>query len=152
MQKKVIKRKSTPKKRATSTKSNNGTREYNFKKKTELMIEQFDNLPLGNEKVNGKLTVSENIADNGGVTSSIVSLIRIKDNPDFKKFFINYARIWCMKQREEYTKLLLTVDVHGPAYYRANMQVKNFDEFYRAFDIKDTDKMYLEPSKRLIIW
>lgn len=124
----------------------------NFKKKTELMIEQFDNLPLGNEKVNGKLTVSENIADNGGVTSSIESLKRIKDNPDFKKFFINYARIWCMKQREEYTKLLLTVDVHGPAYYRANMQVKNFDEFYRAFDIKDTDKMYLEPSKRLIIW
>lgn len=124
----------------------------NFKKKTELMIEQFDNLPLGNEKVNGKLTVSENIADNGGVTSSIESLKRIKDNPDFKKFFINYARIWCMKQREEYTKLLITVDVHGPAYYRANMQVKNFDEFYRAFDIKDTDKMYLEPSKRLIIW
>ena len=124
----------------------------NFKKKTELMIEQFDNLPLGNEKVNGKLTVSENIADNGGVTSSIESLKRIKDNPDFKKFFINYARIWCMKQREEYTKLLLTIDVHGPAYYRANMQVKNFDEFYRAFDIKDTDKMYLEPSKRLIIW
>ena len=124
----------------------------NFKKKTELMIEQFDNLPLGNEKVNGKLTVSENIADNGGVTSSIESLKRIKDNPDFKKFFINYARIWCMKQREEYTKLLLTVDAHGPAYYRANMQVKNFDEFYRAFDIKDTDKMYLEPSKRLIIW
>lgn len=124
----------------------------NFKKKTELMIEEFDGLLLNGEKINGKLTVSENIADNGGVTSSIESLKRVKKNPDFKKFFINYARIWCMKQREEYTKLLLTIDVHGPAYYRANMQVRNFKEFYEAFDIKESDKMYLEPSKRVIIW
>ncbi len=124
----------------------------NFKNKTELMIEEFDELPLNGEKVNGKLTVSENIADNGGITSSIESLKRIKENPDFQKFFINYARIWCIKQREEYTKLLLTVDVHGPAYYRANMQVRNFKEFYDAFNVKEADKMYLEPSKRVIIW
>ena len=124
----------------------------NFQEKTNLMIEEFDGLPLEGEKVDGKLTVSENIADNGGVASSLESLKRVKENPDLKLFFLNYARIWCQKARPEYTKLLLKVDVHGPCYYRANMQVKNFTEFYEAFNIKETDKMYLEPSKRLIIW
>lgn len=124
----------------------------NFKEKTELMVEEFDGLPLLDSKVNGRLTVSENIADNGGITSSIQSLRRVKENPDFKLFFKNYARIWCAKQRDEYTKLLLTVDVHGPNYYRANMQVRNFKEFYEAFDVKETDKMYLDPSRRVIIW
>ena len=124
----------------------------NFQDKTQAMIEQFDGLPLEGAKVNGKLSVSENIADNGGVTSSLASIERIKPNCDLKPFFINYARIWCTKARPEYTKLLLTVDVHGPAYYRANMQVRNFPEFYKAFNIKETDKMYLDPAKRIIIW
>lgn len=124
----------------------------NFKEKTELMINQFDGLDLNGNKVNGKLTVSENIADNGGITSSLESLKRVKANPNLKLFFINYARIWCMKARDEYINLLLTVDVHGPAYYRANMQVRNFDDFYIAFNIKETDKMYLPKEKRIIIW
>ena len=124
----------------------------NFQAKTELMIDQFDGLELDGAKVSGKLSVSENIADNGGVTSSIISLKRVKSDCDFKPFFLNYAKIWCTKARPEYTKLLLTIDVHGPAYYRANMQVRNFDEFYQAFDIKESDKMYLTPEKRLIIW
>lgn len=123
-----------------------------FKEKTEEMIKEFDGLELNGEKVNGRLTVSENIADNGGVTSSLASLKRVKPDADLKKFFINYARIWCQKARPEYTKLLLTVDVHGPCYYRANMQVRNFEEFHKAFNIKETDKMYLAPEKRIIIW
>ena len=124
----------------------------NFKTKTEDMVIQFDGLELAGAKVNGRLSVSENIADNGGVASSIETLKRVKPNPNFQLFFMNYARIWCQKAREEFTRLLLKVDVHGPAYYRANMQVKNFPEFYEAFNIKETDKMYLEPSKRIIIW
>lgn len=123
-----------------------------FKEKTEEMIKEFDGLEWNGEKVNGRLTVSENIADNGGVTSSLASLKRVKPDADLKQFFINYARIWCQKARPEYTKLLLTVDVHGPCYYRANMQVRNFEEFHKAFNIKETDKMYLAPEKRVIIW
>ena len=123
-----------------------------FQEKTELMIKEFDSLDLNGNKVNGKLTVSENIADNGGVTSSLESLHRVKPDADLKLFFINYARIWCVKQRPEYEKLLLTVDVHGPAYYRANMQVRNFDEFYEAFNIKEGDKMFLPKEQRVIIW
>lgn len=123
-----------------------------FQEKTELMIKEFDGLDLNGSKVNGKLTVSENIADNGGVTSSLESLHRVKPDADLKLFFINYARIWCVKQRPEYEKLLLTVDVHGPAYFRANMQVRNFDEFYEAFNIKEGDKMFLPKEQRVIIW
>lgn len=124
----------------------------NFNNKTEDMVIQFDGLELAGAKVNGRLSVSENIADNGGVASSIETLKRVKPDSNFQLFFMNYARIWCQKAREEFTRLLLTIDVHGPAYYRANMQVKNFPEFYEAFNIKETDKMYLEPSKRIIIW
>lgn len=123
-----------------------------FQEKTNLMVEQFDGLELPEGKVNGKLSVSENIADNGGIASSLESLKRVKPDADLKLFFINYARIWCQKSRPEFVKLLLTIDVHGPSYYRANMQVKNFNEFYEAFSVKETDKMYLEPNKRLIIW
>ncbi len=124
----------------------------NFKAKTEAMVEQFDGLPLAGAKVNGRLSVSENIADNGGLASSITSLKRIKENPDFSEFFINYARIWCQKARPEYIQLLLTVDVHGPSYYRTNQQVRNFEEFHEAFDVKETDKLYLSPDKRISIW
>lgn len=124
----------------------------NFQTKIDLMTAEFDGLPLAGETVNGKLSVSENIADNGGIASSLESLKRIKPDCDLKLFFFNYARIWCQKSRPEYTKLLLTVDVHGPNYYRANMQVRNFEEFYDTFNIKSTDKMYLAPEKRLVIW
>ena len=124
----------------------------NFQTKIDLMTAEFDGLPLAGATVNGKLSVSENIADNGGIASSLESLKRIKPDCDLKLFFFNYARIWCQKSRPEYTKLLLTVDVHGPNYYRANMQVRNFEEFYDTFNIKSTDKMYLAPEKRLVIW
>ena len=124
----------------------------NFQTKIDLMTAEFDGLPLAGETVNGKLSVSENIADNGGIASSLESLKRIKPDCNLKLFFFNYARIWCQKSRPEYTKLLLTVDVHGPSYYRANMQVRNFEEFYDTFNIKSTDKMYLAPEKRLVIW
>lgn len=123
-----------------------------FKEKTELMIKQFDGLEIDGGTVNGKLTVSENIADNGGITSSLASLKRVKPDADLKNFFINYTRIRCQKMRPEYMRLILKVDVHSPSYYRANMQVKNFKEFYEAFNIQETDKMYLAPEKRIIIW
>lgn len=123
-----------------------------FEEKTKLMIEQFDGIELYDTKVNGTLTVSENIADNGGVASSLQTVKRLKENPDLSLFFINYAKIWRQKAKEEYTKLLLTIDVHSPAILRTNVQVKNFNEFYSTFNIKEEDKMYLEPSKRIIIW
>ena len=57
-----------------------------------------------------------------------------------------------MKGRPEYLNLLLSTDVHAPVVLRANMQPRNFKEWYEAFDVKETDKMYIAPEKRIVIW
>ena len=118
---------------------------------TGKMIRQWDGIPYLDDKVNGELVVSENIADNGGMAVTLQIMHETKD-ADFKAYFINWARIWCQKAKKEYGLFLLKNDVHSPARLRANMQVKNFKEWYDAFDVKETDKMYLKPEERLIIW
>lgn len=123
----------------------------NFEKLTNLMIEQWDGLETTVGKVNGKLTVSENIADNGGLACSLAVLKTEKDY-NLEEFFKNWARVWRMVAKEEYQKLLLETDVHSPGPLRANITVKNFDEFYETFNIDENDNMYLPKEKRIIIW
>ena len=115
------------------------------------MTEQWDGLDYHGGKVNGKLVVSENIADNGGMAVTIEIMHHTKD-ADFKEYFKNWARIWCLKAKEEYISYLLANDVHSPAGLRANIQPRNFDEWYEAFGVTKDDKMFIEPSKRVIIW
>ncbi len=122
-----------------------------FKALTQRMIDQFDGIPFANGKVNGKLVVSENIADNGGMSSALV-IMHKEGNTDYKHFFLNYARIWCSKTRDEYQTLLLNVDVHSPGKLRADIQPRNFDEWYEAFGVKEGDGMYLAPEDRIRIW
>lgn len=123
----------------------------NFKGLTQKMIEQFDGIEYHGGKVNGQLVVSENIADNGGMAVTIEIMHKLP-NTDFKEYFENWARIWCMKAKEEYIQLLLTNDVHSPAKLRANIPPRNFKEWYDAFNVTKKDAMYLPPEKRLIIW
>jgi putative endopeptidase len=73
-------------------------------------------------------------------------------DPDYKAYFLNWGRIWCRKATERFTKLLLTTDEHSPSELRANMMPRNFKEWYDAFDVKPTDKMYLPEDKRIVIW
>ena len=122
-----------------------------FEERTKAMIEEFDGIQLPQGKVNGAFIVSENIADNGGMAVTLEMMGRLKD-ADYKAYFCNWARVWCMKARPEFLQLLLSVDVHGPAELRANMQPRNFPEWYQAFDVTDQDGMYLAPDKRVIIW
>lgn len=122
-----------------------------FDEKAKKMIEQFDGIEFGSSKVNGTLTVSENIADAGGLSCSLEALKKSGDY-DLKEFFINFAKIWCMKAKDEYVDLLLSIDVHAPARLRANEQPKNLDDFYVAFDIKEGDKMFMPKEKRVSIW
>lgn len=123
-----------------------------FSLKTKAMIDEFDGLEIAGGKVSGELTVSENIADNGGVASGLQTLETEFKEPDYQAFFKQFGRIWGIKIRPEYQQLLLNVDVHSPAYYRANMQVRNFPEWYKAFNVTSKDKMYLPEDKRVIIW
>ena len=122
-----------------------------FAKKTKDMIKQFDGIELPAGKVNSALIVSENIADNGGMAVTLHIMKKMKD-ANYEQYFINWARIWCTKAKPEYEALLLTVDVHGPVVLRTNMPPRNFEEWYQTFNVKKTDKMYIAPNKRLVIW
>ena len=122
-----------------------------FEELTKQMIEQFDDIPFGNGKVNGTLTVSENIADAGGLSCALEAA-QLEEDFSGTDLFENWARIWRQKSQEQYIDLLLAVDVHSPNKLRANIQVKNSDEFYHLYDITKSDAMYLEPEKRISIW
>lgn len=122
-----------------------------FKQLAQKMIEEFDGIPFAGQKVNGKLTVSENIADAGGLSCALEAA---KTEADFnaQEFFINWATIWRMKATEQYMQLLLSIDVHAPQKLRANIQAENLDDFYTAFDIKPENEMYRAPEDRVHIW
>ena len=125
--------------------------ERKFNKKVNAMVKQFDGIELPWGVCNGKFTVSENIADNGGMAVTL-DIMSHSENVSFEEYFANWARVWCQKAKPEYQALLLQVDVHGPNILRANMPPRNFPEWYAAFNVKKTDGMYLAPSKRVVIW
>ena len=125
--------------------------ERKFNKKVNAMIKQFDGIELPWGVCNGKFTVSENIADNGGMAVTL-DIMSNSEGVSFEEYFANWARVWCLKAKPEYQALLLQVDVHGPSYLRANMPPRNFPEWYATFNVKKTDGMYLAPSKRVVIW
>ncbi|ATO31011.1 flagellar biosynthesis protein FlgM [Mycoplasmopsis bovirhinis] len=122
-----------------------------FKEKTKAAIELFDQRETDYGKVNGKLTVSENIADLGGFSCALESA---KSEPDFslEEFFISWATIWRSIYKEGAAKRQLETDVHSPTEIRANVILANNDDFVQHYDIKPGDKMYIEPSKRVKIW
>ena len=125
--------------------------ERKFNKKVNAMIKQFDGIELPWGTVNGKFTVSENIAVNGGMAVTL-DIMSNSNGVSFEEYFTNWAKVWCQKAKPEYQALLLQVDVHGPCCLRANMPPRNLPEWYAAFNVKKTDGMYLAPSKRVIIW
>lgn len=122
-----------------------------FKELAQKMIDEFDGLPIAGQKVNGKLTVSENIADGGGLSCALEAA---KEEDDFnaQEFFINWATIWRMKATQQYEQLLLSIDVHAPQKLRANVQAQNQADFYTAFGIQPGDQMYKAPEDRVNIW
>ena len=122
-----------------------------FAAKTKTMIREFEGIELPWGKVNASFIVSENIADNGGMAVTLEMMSKL-EGASYEEYFTNWAKVWCMKARPEYLALLLSVDVHAPAVLRANMQPRNFDEWYTAFGVTKRDKMYIAPGKRVVIW
>lgn len=122
-----------------------------FKALAQKMIAEFNGLPFAGQKVNGKLTVSENIADAGGLSCALAAA---QEEADYsgREFFINWARIWRMKATTQYMQLLLSIDVHAPNKLRANVQSQNQDEFFKVFDIHEGDGMWKAPADRVNIW
>lgn len=129
---------------------------------TSGLAEQFDNIiVLGDTHANGKFTLGENIADQGGLRIAYTayhnslgdSESEIIDGftPD-QRFYLSYANVWAGNIRDEEILLRTKTDPHSLGRWRVNGTLRNIEPFFRAFDIKEGDAMYLSPEKRVIIW
>ena len=124
-----------------------------FDKRIKAFEDQWNGLEIYGTKVNGKLTVTENVADAGGLSSTLQVLKTDMTKPNLKDYFENYANIWKQKASLQYNKYTMVQDVHAPNELRVNQQLKNLPEFYEAYpQIKEGDDMYLAPSKRISLW
>ena len=134
-----------------------------YKLKTEIIKNQFNEYIIENEKVNGELTLGENIADLGGLTIALEGFKKyLKENPSENKvieglspmhrFFINYSKIWRCANRPEDMKQRLMTDPHSPPIFRVNGVVKNINDFYELFNVDKSNELYLDESKRAKIW
>lgn len=122
-----------------------------FEQRTQAMIKEFDGIPYAGAKVNGKLVISENVADGGGLSCAL-SAAKEEPDLDLQAFFINWAKVWRLKATKAFNQLLLSIDVHAPGPLRANVQAQNMDEFYQAFNVTKQDGMWLAPEDRVNIW
>ncbi len=124
-----------------------------FKKRTQAEIDLFDGIEYGPVTLNGKQIVSENIADQGGLTAAVeANKGEGADKKAMQELFENFARVWATKQLPESIKTQVSIDVHAPGPERANVQSQCQEEFYKAFDVTENDGMWLAPEKRVVIW
>jgi putative endopeptidase len=136
-----------------------------FEERTKSLIDQYSALSPeqldDSHKVNGELTIGENIGDLGGLgiawKAYLLSLDGAKP-PVFdgltaaQRFLMSWAQCWRAKSRDEIAIQRLATDPHSPAEFRCNQVVKNLDLFHDTFGVTETDEMWLEPKKRVVIW
>jgi putative endopeptidase len=129
-----------------------------FEAKSKALVEQyaaFEPRALPGEKVNGQLTVGENIGDLGGLTIGHKAYVIATDGSaaieDRRTLFLNWAYVWRTKRRVEQERQYLTIDPHSPPEFRANI-VRNLDEFHEVFETSPEDGLWLDPAERVRIW
>ena len=133
-----------------------------FDKRGNALAAQFDQFePFPGFKVNGRLTLGEDLADLAGLTIAYDAYrLSLGGKPapvidgltGDQRFFLGWSQVWRRKHREADLKNRLLVDPHAPAEYRVNGIVRNVPAFYAAFGVKKGDKLYLPPEKRVKIW
>ncbi|MBF1047696.1 MAG: M13 family metallopeptidase, partial [Porphyromonadaceae bacterium] len=133
-----------------------------FEATTERLAKQFSAVTVApGLKANGALTLGENIADQGGLTIAHLALqiaqqgqkaTKIDGLTPEQRFYIAYARLWGQNITEAEIRRLTKIDPHSLGLLRVNQALKNIDPFYKAFQIKPSDKMYLAPSQRVLVW
>ena len=134
-----------------------------YKERADKIVQQYEEYePLPGQKINGKLTLGENIADDGGVKLAYAALQKALEKngkrekidgftPE-QRFFLSWAAIWRANTREAEIKRRLVMDTHSPTKYRANGPLSNTPEFQKAFNIPDGAPMIRPPEKRVTIW
>ena len=135
-----------------------------FEERTKALIAQYNELTpreVPDGRVNGALTIGENIGDLGGLAIAwkayLISLHGqeppvIDGLTGAQRFFLSWAQAWRMAIRPEEAQRLLSIDPHSPNEFRCNQIVRNIDEYYDAFGVAEGDPMYLPPSQRVRIW
>jgi len=117
--------------------------------------------PLEGACVNGELTMGENIGDVGGLEMAYTAYkLSLNGQPapvidgftGDQRFFINFARVWQGKMRDDALRQLMLTNPHSPFSARGTYPERNMDAWYSAFDVKPGDKMYLKPEERVHIW
>ena len=135
----------------------------NFEKVTAALAKQFDQYePVKGIFVNGIFTNGENIADLGGVNIAYDALqMYLNDHGKIEKisnftqeqrFFISWATVWRTLSTDAYMTNQVKTDPHTPGYFRAFAPLTNVDSWYKAFDVKEGDKLYKKPEDRIKIW
>ena len=132
-----------------------------FKAAGKALAAQFNTYrPLPDMTVNGELTLGENIADVGGISlahDAYVMSLNGKPAPTLEgftgdqRFYMGFAQVWRNKYRDALLRRLLVTDGHSPGPFRA-ATVRNADTWYKAFDVKPGEALYLPPEKRVKIW
>ena len=136
--------------------------EEQFEKLSQCLVKQYEQFsPVPGVQLNGKLTLGENTADNGGIRLAYMALLddlEKKNVPVTQKadgytqaqqFFLGFAQVWCEKDRPEVARLRAQTDPHSPARFRVDGVVSNTPEFSTAFGCKEGDKMYAANACRV---
>ena len=133
-----------------------------YNQRTRGLMKLFSHEKIHGKHVSGRDTLSENIADLGGLgialqalkdalqNKGIVDPIKVKE--EYKKFFVSFAVSWRTTLREKKIDRALATDPHSPPYLRVNLVVRQFDEWYFAFDVREGDAMYVKPEDRIRIF
>ena len=132
-----------------------------FKEGTDKVVAQYGAYePVAGKKVNGELTLGENIADLAGITIAYDSWKRSLGGKKPKaiggftgdqRFFLGFSQVWRQKYREPALLQQLVTDPHTPGHFRPYV-VRNIDAWYKAFNVKQGEKMYLSPEERIKLW
>ena len=134
-----------------------------YKVKADRLARQFDQYePLPGVHIKGRLTLGENLADLGGLETAYAAyrryVARHGEPPVLdgftgeQRFFIAYAQAWQGKRREGSLRQQLLSNPHSPEQYRVDGIVRNFDPWYKAFNVQPGDKLYLPPEQRVHVW
>jgi predicted metalloendopeptidase len=132
-----------------------------YKKKSAELIYLFNKQTIYGKHIHGDSTLSENIADLGGLAISLEALKSSQTSrgvvgsealAEFREFFIAFATSWRTKYRKEKLENMLNTDSHAPAFLRVNLTVTQMEEWYQAFGVDETSPMYIPPEKRITIF
>jgi predicted metalloendopeptidase len=136
-----------------------------FGARTKALIEQYEEYTprqLSNgHHVNGAFTVGENIGDLGGLSIALLAYrlsLKGKEAPVIdgltgeQRVFYGWAQVWRTKSRDAEAIRRLAIDPHSPPEFRCNGVIRNIDAFYDAFEVSESDELYLEPQRRVRIW